>query len=88
MKSCSSCPQHSGSCSYILQSPTRIVQISINITKTCTTYVVVATNLIVTSPTEERLTALASEGSEVEAGSGFITDPTELVNERVEVFNL
>ena len=47
-----------------------------------------ATNLIVTSPTEERLTALASEGSEVEAGSGLITDSTELVNERVEVFNL
>ena len=49
---------------------------------------VVATNLIVTSPTKERLTALASEGSEVEAGSGLITDSTELVNERVEVFNL
>ena len=47
-----------------------------------------ATNLIVTSPAEERLAALASEGSEVEAGSGFITDSTELVNERVEVFNL
>ena len=47
-----------------------------------------ATNLIVTSPTEERFAALAGEGSEVEASSGFITDPTELVNERVEVFNL
>ena len=49
---------------------------------------IVTTNLIVTSPAKERLTALAGEGSEVEAGSGFITDPTELVNERVEVFNL
>ena len=46
------------------------------------------TNLIVASPTKERLTAFAGEGSEVEAGSGLITDPTELVNERVEVFNL
>ena len=44
--------------------------------------------LIVTSPTEERFATLAGEGSEVEASSGFITDPTELVNERVEVFNL
>ena len=49
---------------------------------------IVTTNLVVTSPAKERLTALASEGSEVESGSGFITDPTELVNERVEVFNL
>ena len=44
--------------------------------------------LIVTSPTKERFAALAGEGSEVEASSGFITDPTELVNERVEMFNL
>lgn len=47
-----------------------------------------ATDLVVTSPAKERLAALAGEGSEVEASSGFVTDPTELVNERVEVFNL
>ena len=37
------------------------------------------TNLIVTSPAKERLTALAGEGSEVESGSGLVTDLTQLV---------
>ena len=35
--------------------------------------------LVVTSPPEERLAALAGEGSEVEAGRRFITDLTWLV---------
>ena len=35
--------------------------------------------LVVTSPAKERLAALAGEGSEVEAGSRFITDLTGLV---------
>ena len=44
--------------------------------------------LIVTSSAEERLAALASEGSEVEASSGFITDSAQLVLHWVHLVQL
>ena len=44
--------------------------------------------LIVTSPAEKRFAALAGEGSEVEASSRFITDPTELVLHWVHLVEL
>ena len=45
---------------------------------------IVTTNLVVTSPAKEGFAALAGEGSEVESGSGLITDLTGLVLERIE----
>ena len=44
--------------------------------------------LIVTSPAEERFAALAGEGSEVEASSGFITDSAQLVLHWVHLVEL